>query len=328
MTQTPTDAVRVSPPSSLTIVGFGDVGQAYARAFVNQGVVVRIYHPAPGPRALAAAQALGLAIDTDAARAFGGCALAMNVAPGPQALAVARAAAPHMPAGSVFVDLSSASPQDLRAAAALFKHSDYVDVAIMGAVSIHGHHTPLLASGAGAASLADSLAPLGFVVQVMPDSAPGDAMALKLVRSVLTKGMDAVITECLLVAQALGLREALLANIGDLDSSRLSELMAMFIGTHAPHAQRRLHEMDAVASALQGLGVPLIMIPAVQARYARTVATLGASATLPEGAHGAALYDRVLPWMLEAERRLPTTAPTETPPGSSAGPPSPSPAPL
>lgn len=321
MTQIPLADPRFPPPYSLTIVGFGDVGQAYARAFVDQGMVVHIHHPSPSPRALDAAQELGLVIVTDAARAFGDCALALNVAPGPQALAVARAAAPHMPAGSVFADLSSASLQDLRAAAALFKHSDYVDVAIMGAVSIHGHHTPLLASGAGASSLADRLAPLGFVVQVMPDSAPGDAMALKLVRSVLTKGMDAVITECLLVAQALGLREALLANIGDLDSSRLSELMAMFIGTHAPHAQRRLHEMDAAVSAFQGLGVPLIVTPAVQARFARTVATLGANATLPEGAPGAALYDRVLPWMLDAERRLPAMAPTETQPGSSSGPP-------
>ena len=321
MNQITTCVARISPPTSITIVGFGDVGQAYARALLEQGVTVRIYHPVPRTRAVASAQALGLDIDNDAARAFGGCALALNVAPGPQALVVASAAAPHMPAGSLFADLSSATPQNLRTAATLFTQSDYVDVAIMGAISIHGHHTPLLASGAGAARLADNLTPLGFVVQVMPNSAPGDAMALKLVRSVLTKGMDAVITECLLVAEALGLREALLTNIGDLDSSRLSELMAMFIGTHAPHANRRLNEMDAVASALEGLGVPLIVTPAVQARYARTVATLGVIATLPEGAHGADLYNRVLPWMLEAERRLPIMKPNVTPPGSTAGPP-------
>ena len=321
MNQIFSGATSTTLSHSITIVGFGEVGRAYARAFVDQGVAVRIHHPAPSVRALEAAQALGLAIYTDAAHAFDGCTLALNLAPGPQALAVARAAAPHLPAGSLFADLSSATPEDLRAAAVLLAHCDYVDVAIMGAVSIHGHHTPLMASGTGAASLADRLTPFGFVVQVMPDSAPGDAMALKLVRSVLTKGMDAVITECMLVAQALGLREALLANIGDLDSSSLSELMAMFIGTHAPHAQRRLHEMDAVMSAFQNLGVPLIVTPAVQARFARTVATLGASATLPEGAHGAAFYDRVLPWMLDAERRLPAMAPLETPPGSSSSPP-------
>lgn len=321
MTQIPLVAARSTSPFFLTIVGFGDVGQAYARAFVEQGMVVQIHHPSPSTRALAAAQVLGVVIVTDPARAFGNCALALNVAPGPQALAVARAAAPHMPAGSMFADLSSASPQDVRAAAALFKHSDYVDVAIMGAVSIHGHHTPLLASGARAAKLAEILTPLGFVVQAMTDSAPGDAMAVKLVRSVLTKGMDAVITECLLVAQALGLRDALLANIGDLDSSSLSDLMAMFIGTHAPHAQRRLHEMEAAVAAFQGLGIPLLVTAAVQARFARTVATLGSNATLPKGAAGTTLYDRVLPWMLDAERRLPATALTETPSGSLSGPP-------
>ncbi len=309
-TQTHTDAPGAYPSSPLTIVGFGDVGQAYAKALLGQGVAVRIHHPAPGVRALEAARAMGMVIETDPARAFARCALALNVAPGLKALPVARAAAPHMPAGSLFADLSSAAPPDLRTAASLFVHCHYVDVAIMGAVSIHGHHTPLLASGPGAPRLAAALAPLGFVVQVLADSQPGDATALKLVRSVLTKGMDAVITECLLLAQALGLRETLLSNIGDLDNSSLSELIAMFIRTHAPHAQRRLHEMETVEDMLKDLGVPLIVTPAVRARYARTVAMLGANAQLPEGAEGAALFECVLPWMLDAERRLPAAAST------------------
>ena len=257
-TQTHTDAPGAYPSSPLTIVGFGDVGQAYAKALLGQGVAVRIHHPAPGVRALEAARAMGMVIETDPARAFARCALALNVAPGLKALPVARAAAPHMPAGR----------------------------------------------------LAAALAPLGFVVQVLADSQPGDATALKLVRSVLTKGMDAVITECLLLAQALGLRETLLSNIGDLDNSSLSELIAMFIRTHAPHAQRRLHEMETVEDMLKDLGVPLIVTPAVRARYARTVAMLGANAQLPEGAEGAALFECVLPWMLDAERRLPAAAST------------------
>lgn len=287
----------------ITIAGFGDVGQAYAQALLSQGVQLRLYHPAPRERTLHAAAQLGLNLHTEPAEAFTDCDLVLNVAPGTQALPVARAAAPHLKApGALFADLSSAAPDDLRDASGLFEGVSYVDAAIMGAVSIHGHRTPLLASGASAVTLAERLSPLGFVVDVLPDSRPGDATALKLVRSVLTKGMDGVITECLLVAEALGLRQALLANIGDLDRSTLSELIAMFIRTHAPHAHRRLHEMEAMQTTLRNLGLTLIVTPAVRQRYARTVQLLGVNPQLPDGAIGEAMYDKVLPWMLEAER--------------------------
>lgn len=292
------------PGSTLhvAIAGFGDVGQAYARALREQGLRVSLYHPAPRERARQAAQAMGLSIHSEPAAAFATADLVLNVAPGTQALAVARAAAPEMKAGALFADLSSAAPADLREAATLFPQAAYVDAAIMGAVSIHAHRTPLLASGEHAPRLQALLTPFGFVIEALPDSQPGDATALKLVRSVLTKGMDGVITECLLVAEALGMRRVLLSHIGDLDRSTLSELIAMFIRTHAPHAQRRLHEMQTVEDTLGTLGVPLIVTPAIRHRFARTVALLGANAQLPEGAPGDDLYERVLPWMLRAER--------------------------
>lgn len=294
----------------ITIAGFGDVGQAYAQALLAQGVKPRLYHPTPRESARMRASQLGLVLHTAAVDAFTDCDVVLNVAPGTQALSVARAAAAHLRApGALFADLSSAAPCDLREAEGLFASAGYVDVAIMGAVSIHGHRTPLLASGAHAPALAERLTPLGFVVDLLPDSRTGDATALKLVRSVLTKGMDGVITESLLVAEALGLRQTLLANIGDLDRFTLSELIAMFIRTHAPHAQRRLHEMQAVESTLQNLGLTLIVTPAVRERYERTVQLLGPNAQLPDGATGEAMYDKVLPWMLQAERASSRTTP-------------------
>jgi 3-hydroxyisobutyrate dehydrogenase len=307
-------------PAAITIAGLGEVGQCYAQGLLAQGLRPRLYHPAPREASRQAAQALGLALHSEPAAAFAGADLVLNVAPGSHALAVARAAAPHLGAGAIYADCSSAAPQDLREAATHFEVTAYVDVAIMGAVSLHGHRTPLLASGAHAARLQAWLAPLGFVVECLPDSRPGDASALKLVRSVLTKGMDGVITECLLVAEALGLRDTLMAHIGDLDRSTLSELIAMFVRTHAPHAQRRLHEVQAVEATLQGLGLPLIVTPAVRQRYERTLAVLGANAVLPEGtpAQGPELFARVLPWMLQAERRAaPQPVPPPPPPETS-----------
>ena len=297
--------MTTSPDSlpAVTLVGFGDVGQAYATALIQQGVPLRVFHPAPRASALAAAARLGLAIDSDAATACCGADLVLNVAPGPQALAIATALSPHLGPHALFADLSTASPQALREAAALFAPAAYVDAAILGAISIHGHRTPLLASGTGAARLRELLQPFGFVIDLMPDSLPGDATALKLVRSVLTKGMDGVVIECLLIAESLGLRQQLMPRLADLDASPLSELMAMFVRTHAPHALRRLHEMEAIEETLRGLDLPLIMIAATKQRYARSVDILGADARLPLEPVGGSVFDRAIPWMLAAERR-------------------------
>jgi len=299
----------MTPPTKthphVTLIGFGDVGQSYAAALKAQGIDPVVFHPAPKPAALAAAGRLGLSIETDPARAYAGCDLVLNVAPGSQALPAALTAAPLLRADALFADLSSAAPASLRSAASHFGAQLYVDVAIMGAVSIHGHRTPLLASGKGSGRLQQLLAPLGFPVEVLPDSRPGDATSLKLVRSVLTKGMDAVVVECLLIAEALGLRGPLLAHMADLDSSPLSELMAMFVRTHAPHAGRRLHEVETIEETLGGLGVPLFAMPAARQRFQRSIAMLGAGAAVPSEPEGASLYDRALPWMLAAERRTP-----------------------
>jgi 3-hydroxyisobutyrate dehydrogenase len=290
-------------PLAITLVGFGDVGQAYAAAFLAQGVPVKVFHPAPRAEALAAAGRLGLEIATRPSAACEGATLVLNVAPGPRALPLATAFAPALAPDALFADLSSATPAAMREAATLFPDGGYVDAAILGAVSIHGHRTPLLASGPAAPRLHALLAPLGVPVDAMPDSRPGDATALKLVRSVLTKGMDGVVHECLLIAESLGLRGALMPRLADLDASTLTELMAMFVRTHAPHAQRRLHEMEAIEATLAGIDVPLMMIPATRQRFARSVEILGADARVPDEPAGGTVFDRAIPWMLAAERK-------------------------
>jgi 3-hydroxyisobutyrate dehydrogenase-like beta-hydroxyacid dehydrogenase len=286
-----------------TLIGFGEVGSVYAAALSAQGVPLTVFHPTPSASTLRRAEQAGITIVRDAAAAFADCDLAVNVGPGGQALAIAELAAAHLAPDALFADLSSAAPDVIRTAATLFPSGAYVDGAILGAVSIHGHRTPLLASGPGATAWSARVTPLGFSVDVMADSAPGDATTLKLVRSLLTKGMDAVIVECLLVAEAVGLREALLARLGDLDRSPFSELMAMFVRTHAPHALRRLHEMQAAFDALSQAGVPLTMTQAAMRRYASSVETLGARPALPPERPGEDLYARLLPWMLAAATR-------------------------
>ena len=298
--QQPANAAPLKLPV-VTLAGFGEVGQTYACAFLAQGMSVRVYHPAASALTRQAAQQKGLSIDSNALTAFSQADLVLSVAPGAAALGIAKVASVVMKPGALFVDFTSAAPAVIREAAALFPSDAYVDVAIMGALSIHGHHTPLLAAGRGAARLDAHLRPLGFEIECMPGSASGDATALKLLRSVFTKGMDAVVIECLLAAEAAGLRPQLLQQMADMDRIPMRETIEMYVRTHAASATRRLHEMEAVHGQLDDLGIHSLVTPAVLERYRRTVTMLGPAARNPPEPEGGNIYDAVLPWLLAAE---------------------------
>ena len=290
-------------PLKITLAGFGEVGQAFAPALVKQGAELRVYHPRPRPAAREAAAAIGMAIDAQPQAAFGDADIILSVVPGTAALAIARAAAQSAGPHALFVDLTSASPRDIRASAALFPGDRYVDGAIMGAISIHAHATPVLLAGAAAPQVQARLAPLGFRLRSIAGGQPGDASTLKLLRSVFTKGIDALVMEFMLAAEAAGLRREVLEELADKDRSPLSELIAMNVRTHAAHAARRLHEVEAVQETLAGLNVPLILLPAVRERYRRSVEVFGEHAEVPLVPDAGSVFDVIVPWMLAAERK-------------------------
>ena len=290
-------------PLTLVLAGFGEVGQSYARSLLQQRVNLRIYHPNASEHTQAAAAAQGLVICNAALAAFKEADIVMSVAPGQSALQIAAAAADVLKPGALFADLTSAAPSTIRESSALFAADAYIDVAIMGAVSIHGLRTPLLASGAGAYRLEAALQPLGFQIESLPNSANGDATSLKILRSIFTKGMDAVVMECMLAAEAAGLRELLLQQLADLDLSTTRELIEMFVRTHVPAAARRQHEAHAAANQLNEIGIDAFVTRAVQQRYDHTVSLMGKDARNPTVPKGGTIFDAVLPWMLQAERR-------------------------
>src|SRR5690606_35968543 len=105
----------------------------------------------------------------------------------------ARQTAPYLPPGAFDVDLSSASPKRKQAAAAsVTAHGGrYVDAGITGSVPASGHRVPIFASGPDAATFRDVFAPYGMDITVAGDVV-GAAAGIKLVRSVLAKGLEAL----------------------------------------------------------------------------------------------------------------------------------------
>lgn len=144
----------------------------------------------------------------------------------------------------------------------------------MGGISLTHARTPLLVSGDGADRLAALLAPLQGKVRVVRGEA-GDAISLKLLRSVFTKGLEALGVEVLVAAQRQGVREQLYEVLSDIDNTPLREFVEMVVRTHVVHAARRAHEVDQAAQQLALLGLPSRVLPGVRERFTATANLLG-----------------------------------------------------
>ncbi len=131
-----------------------------------------------------------------------------------QSLAAAEALAPHLGQGALFIDINSVSPQRKRDTAKVIEAAgaDYLDMAVMAPVHPRGHATPVLIAGSPAATLLPHLVALGFDA-ALAGEAPGSATAIKMVRSVFVKGLEAVTVEALLAAEASGCFEEILASL-------------------------------------------------------------------------------------------------------------------
>lgn len=259
----------------IAIVGCGEVGTTYARALLEAGGPDLVLVD-PAPRAVLA----DLAAEHH---------LSVHAGPGPWLHDVDAAwlcvagdivhevladACGSLPEGVQVLDLTTASPDDKRRSAALLAGAGtYVDVVIMGAIAMGGAATPLLAAGPDAAAATAELAAIGAPVQVLPEAGPGDAAALKLLRSILTKGIEALGVDCLAAAEALGVREQLPVVLADIDSGGLTPFVEAVVGTHPLHAERRRHEVHRAGQQLAALGQPSALVDAVEARFAATVAT-------------------------------------------------------
>jgi 3-hydroxyisobutyrate dehydrogenase-like beta-hydroxyacid dehydrogenase len=178
--------------------------------------------------------------------------------------------------GALFADLNTSAPQLKRELAAVVNEAGarFVDVALLGPVPARGIGTQALASGSGATSFAEIFMPLGMPVEVVSDQ-PGDAAALKLLRSVFMKGIAAAAIESLEAADAAGHREwleqELAAVIGE-------PLLRRLVEGSRRHAVRRTDEMEAARELLLSLGVE----PRITSASASLLADLAAAGRAAE----------------------------------------------
>lgn len=227
----------------VAVLGLGEAGSRLAADLVSAGADVRGFDP------VVSSTPDGVTRSSDPDAAVDGSNLVLSLATAAGARAAAAGARSALGPDAIFADLNTASPELKRELAELVPR--FVDVALLGPVPSRGLATPVLASGPSADDFARVMAPLGMPVEVVSER-PGDAAAMKLLRSVFMKGLAAAAIESLAGADALGQREWLARQLGEVIDPGL---LVRFVEGSRLHAGRRVEEMEAACALLASLGV-------------------------------------------------------------------------
>ncbi|GLR09801.1 6-phosphogluconate dehydrogenase [Mixta theicola] len=254
----------------IAIIGFGEAGQIYAQDLAS-AAEVRVWDKKF--LNLQAEHLHGLAVQagvrpaSSLADALDGAHLVLSLVTAGNALDVAEQAAPLLRTGQLFLDFNSVAPETKRAAAKAVAAGagDYLDVAVMAPVAPKRLGTSLLMGGLAASHAAETLSALGCNARAASERI-GDVSAIKMCRSVMIKGLEALTTECLSAARQYGVEEAVLASLHASFPSLGwdDQLPHYLISRVAEHGVRRAEEMGEVVKTLQDVGVAAAMSYATQ----------------------------------------------------------------
>jgi 3-hydroxyisobutyrate dehydrogenase-like beta-hydroxyacid dehydrogenase len=247
----------------LAVIGFGEAGRILAGGFAASGRFdVSVYDilvndSAARDAMLAAAAQAGVAMAASHREAIEGVRVIVSAVTATSSNEVAREAATYLAPGQIFADINSVSPGTKRANAKLIEDAGgaYVDVAVMAPVPPYGLKVPILLGGAAASDLAARLAPVGMNLEVVaPDI--GTASAIKMCRSVMIKGIEALTVECLLGARHYGVEDRVLASLEEtFPQMKWDERADYLVSRVVVHGRRRAAEMREAAATLQEAGL-------------------------------------------------------------------------
>lgn len=248
----------------IAFIGLGEAAEAFAKGWgpdISSGLKAydeKCEQAEAVQQPAGRAKATGMILAADRATALQDADVVFCLVTADRAVTAAQQAAPHLKAGAYWLDGNSCSPGAKRRSADIIGAvgGRYVDVAIMAPVYPKMHRTPLLLAGPHGEAAHAILARLGMDARIAGPEV-GEASAIKMIRSVMIKGMEALTAECLLAARRAGIEDRVLASLQasnpNIDWPRQAayNLERMMV-----HGRRRAAEMREVAITLSELGLP------------------------------------------------------------------------
>ena len=260
---------------TLGLIGHGEVGGIFGRGLLGKDGVdavwawdARFADAATGEAARAAAERDGLRVAGSMQELCSHADLLISAVTASSTLAVAEEAARHARAGSRLLDLNSASPGTKQRAAAALEAVGvaYVEAGVMTSVPPYGIRVPMLLGGAHAEALAATLCGWGMDVRAVSDRL-GIASAIKMSRSIMIKGLEALVIESYATARRYGVEEHVLPTLREtfpqIDWDRQG---AYFFSRVVQHGKRRAEEMREAAQTVREAGFEPLMASAIAAK--------------------------------------------------------------
>lgn len=186
--------------------------------------------------------------------------------PSDRALEACRTLKPHVREGMLYVDLSASSPSVKKQ---IGEHladagADVVDAAMLGALTVYRHKVPMLLSGSGSERFAQRLGPYGTNMEIISAN-PGDASAIKLIRSIFMKGIAGLFIEVLEAAHALQVEDKVIQSLKEtMENGSFEKQMNQLVTGTSIHALRRSKEVEGSIEMLESLGIDAQMAKATR----------------------------------------------------------------
>ncbi len=271
----------------ITFIGFGEVASIFSAAICKKGAKVCAYDilmdRKNGIATLekrAQVESISFFTLTDA---IIGADYILSTVTTRVAEEAARSCAAHLKSGHVYLDLNATAPSMKRGISGIIRPTgaDFVEGAILGAVGVTGHQTRILTGGPKSREAAETLTRLGLnAASYSPEI--GKASTFKMLRSIFSKGLEALLLEFLIAGKRAGIQDDLWQEIIDLFARNPFDLVAgNWIKTHATAHERRYHEMKQVSEVLQEIGLEPMLTSATEAFFKRSC-ELGLKDAFPE----------------------------------------------
>ena len=290
---------------NIGLVGYGEVGKIFGAGLRHQrGVAsmsawdLKFADPAWEALEKAHAADAGITAQPSLPALCGASGLVICAVTASHTLAVAKEAAPHIRPGTVFLDLNSASPGTKQEAAALIDAAGahYVEAGLMTSVPPYGIKVPMLLGGALAAELAAMLAQWGMDAKAVSDQL-GVASAIKMCRSVMIKGLEALVIESYTAAREYGVEDHVLPTLAEtFPSIDWPRQGAYFFSRVVQHGKRRAEEMREAANTVREAGFEPFMSAATahKQQWVADQAAAGVFANLGKNANWQDYADRLI----------------------------------
>ena len=255
----------------LGLIGFGEAGYHIADGLRSAGLAeinafdIHADTPGRGEKIRGRAESVSVRLCSSSEELAQCSDVIFSTVTANEAHAAACATAPFIGENHFFADLNSVSPDLKRSIADVVEANGarFVEIAIMSPVPPQKHRVPMFLGGPHARALCELFTPLGMNMEVISTEV-GAASATKMCRSIIIKGLEALMFECVLAAVPYGVDERVFSTLEEsIPGVDWRALAGYLVGRVVEHGERRAREMEEVAVTLRAIGIDPVMTEAI-----------------------------------------------------------------